>query len=545
MFSYSRVECFKNCPYQYKLRYVDKVEVLPNQDPSNALYLGTALHTGIEKDVESALTQFNSNFYVINDLTIDETIKLEYLIPLAKKELPTGGSFEVKVECGDFVGYIDYLLPIGKDEYAIYDFKYSNNVDRYLAKSQLDVYKYYFEKFNPGKTVTKLYFMFVPKTMIRQKKTETLEQFRIRLRETLSTLQIQIEEVTFNDEKIHSFLKDVSAMQSAKNFDKNETKLCDWCDYVDYCKKGLDYMLLPKNERRNVESIDSCRLWIYGQPFSGKTYFTDRFPNVLMLNTDGNIRNVTAPFITIKDKMSSTGRTVESNAWTLFKHVVSELKKNDNTFETIVVDLVEDLYESCRLAKYDEMKISHESDAPFKAWDVIRTEFLSVMRELVNLDYKYIVLISHEDSSKDLTKKYGDKITAIKPNITDKVANKLAGMVDMVCRVVADDDTRKLSFANDEVIFGGGRMSFEEKEIPLDYDDFVECFENAKKSNVSKNIVTKVEEKEEKPVEEKTEEAEKEEKPLARKNREVEEKPVEEEKSVEEKPRRRSRRKVE
>ena len=50
----------------------------------------------------------------------------------------------------------------------------------------------------------------------------------------------------------------------------------------------------------------------------------------------------------------------------------------------------------------------------------------------MNLDYENIVLISHEDTSKDITKKSGDKITAIKPNIADKVANKIAGMVDIV-----------------------------------------------------------------------------------------------------------------
>ena len=84
---------------------------------------------------------------------------------------------------------------------------------------------------------------------------------------------------------------------------------------------------------------------------------------------------------------------------------------------------------------YDRLGITHESDDSFRAWDKVRTEFLSTIRRLMNLDYENIVLISHEDTSKDITKKSGDKITAIKPNIADKVANKIAGMVDIVARL--------------------------------------------------------------------------------------------------------------
>lgn len=84
---------------------------------------------------------------------------------------------------------------------------------------------------------------------------------------------------------------------------------------------------------------------------------------------------------------------------------------------------------------YDRLGITHESDDSFRAWDKVRTEFLSTIRRLMNLDYENIVLISHEDTSKDITKKSGDKITAIKPNIADKVANKIAGMVDIVASI--------------------------------------------------------------------------------------------------------------
>ncbi len=92
---------------------------------------------------------------------------------------------------------------------------------------------------------------------------------------------------------------------------------------------------------------------------------------------------------------------------------------------------------------------------------------------------KISILISHEDRTKDITKKTGDKITSIKPNLQDKVATKVAGMVDIVARVVADGNERTLSFKTNEVIFGGGRLNVSSTDIPLDYDELMKVYEEA------------------------------------------------------------------
>ena len=78
------MECFKNCQYKYKLKYIDKLKTIPDQAPDNALYVGTALHKGAEKDVKQAIQEYFNNYYVINDLIVNEAIKLEILIPKLK-----------------------------------------------------------------------------------------------------------------------------------------------------------------------------------------------------------------------------------------------------------------------------------------------------------------------------------------------------------------------------------------------------------------------------------------------------------------------------
>ena len=234
---------------------------------------------------------------------------------------------------------------------------------------------------------------------------------------------------------------------------------------------------LPKNERRSATVPTKRTMWLYGAPFSGKTTFADSAPDPLMLNTDGNAEYVTAPYVSIQDEVTVTGRiTQRKMAWAVFKDYVEELEKGQNDFKTIVVDLVNDTYEMCRLYMYDKLGITHESDDTFRAWDKVRTEYLSTMRRVVHLPYENIILLSHEDSTKDLTKKSGEKVTSIKPKMADKVADSLAGMVGFVGRVYVDDGKHMLSIKSDEVVYGGGRLGISDVVIPLEWKAVTELF---------------------------------------------------------------------
>ena len=510
------------------MRYLEGITTIPATEPDNPLILGQAVHTGIEKSLEEAIKEYCFSFPIITDEHINEIIKFETVIPLAKTAIPPGGKFEVEIKDDDFHGFIDYLVPVemdlqGKDEicddckqcdscswsysgrcpkgkfsvpsdnlFDLYDFKYSNNVSGYKQSGQLHEYKYFFEKNNPGKKIRNMFFVFIPKVTIRQKKTETLLEFRQRLKEALSGAEVKIVQIEFNIEKVIEFLFGIKAVNEETEFPQEKSYLCRYCEFQEYCEKGWNYfMKLPENKRRNIEAVEKRVLWIYGVPFCGKTTFANAFPDPLMLNTDGNIKFVDAPYIRIKDEVKVEGRqTKRTLAWELFKDTISELEKKENSFRTIIVDLLEDLYEHCRLYMYQQMGITHESDDSFRAWDKVRGEFLNTLKRLMNLDYENIILISHEDTSKDITRKGGDKITAIKPNLQEKVANKVAGMVDVVARIVADGDARTFSFKSNEVIFGGGRLKVNAKDIPLDVDALFAEYDEANKNAASGAAVT-------------------------------------------------------
>lgn len=482
------------------MRYLQGITTIPATEPDNPLILGQAVHTGIEKSLEEAIREYCFSFPIITDEHINEIIKFETVIPLAKVAIPPGGQFEVEIKDDDFHGFIDYLVPATvfergvelPDTFDLYDFKYSNNVSGYKQSGQLHEYKYFFEKNNPGKKIRNMFFVFIPKVTIRQKKTETLLEFRQRLKEALSGVEVKIVQIEFNIEKVIEFLFGIKAVNEETEFPQEKSYLCRYCEFQEYCEKGWNYfMKLPENKRRNIEAVEKRVLWIYGVPFCGKTTFANAFPDPLMLNTDGNIKFVDAPYIRIKDEVKVEGRqTKRTLAWELFKDTISELEKKENSFRTIIVDLLEDLYEHCRLYMYQQMGITHESDDSFRAWDKVRGEFLNTLKRLMNLDYENIILISHEDTSKDITRKGGDKITAIKPNLQEKVANKVAGMVDVVARIVADGDARTFSFKSNEVIFGGGRLKVNAKDIPLDVDALFAVYDEANKNAASGAAVT-------------------------------------------------------
>lgn len=483
------------------MRYLQGLTTIPATEPDNPLILGQTVHTGIEKSLEEAIREYCFSFPIITDEHINEIIKFETVIPLVRAAIPPGGKFEVEIKDDDFHGFIDYLVPMGYmskealhnpygedvDVFDLYDFKYSNNVSGYKKSGQLHEYKYFFERNNPGKKIRNMYLVFIPKVTIRQKKTETLTEFRQRLKEELSGVEVKTVQIGFNPERVIEFLFGIKAVNEETEFPQEKSYLCRYCEFQEYCKKGNDYMIkLPENKRRNIEAVEKRVLWIYGVPFCGKTTFANNFPDPLMLNTDGNIKFVDAPYIRIKDEVRVEGRqTKRTLAWDVFKDTISELEKKENTFRTIVVDLLEDLYEHCRLYMYQQMGITHESDDSFRAWDKVRGEFLNTLKRLMNLDYENIILISHEDTSKDITRKGGDKITAIKPNLQEKVANKVAGMVDVVARIVADGETRTFSFKSNEVIFGGGRLRVNAKDIPLDVKALFAVYDEANKNAAS------------------------------------------------------------
>ena len=88
--------------------------------------------------------------------------------------------------------------------------------------------------------------MAIPKINIKQKKNETIFEFRQRLQEHLDESEIKIIEVPFNSDSITQFEECCQRLDTVNSFPKNETKLCQWCQFRQYCQSDgeVDWMIL-------------------------------------------------------------------------------------------------------------------------------------------------------------------------------------------------------------------------------------------------------------------------------------------------------------
>lgn len=242
-------------------------------------------------------------------------------------------------------------------------------------------------------------------------------------------------------------------------------------------------MQIPKNEKRKIDITQAVKIFVYGVPNIGKTTFANDAPNALLINTDGNIKYVDSPYIMIKDEIDERGK-VTKTAWEVFVDLVETLLTEPNDYETYVVDLVDDIYQHCRVHYQGKMKIEHESDSKYsKAWDIVRTAFFVVMRKLA-LSGKNIVFISYEKAEivKDRLER---ETTVYHPNLPEAVYTRLSGMMEATGRIKSEpiknasgdtQDMRVLSLSNAKDEFCGTKIkTIKTGTIPLSWNNFVKA----------------------------------------------------------------------
>ena len=248
-FSYSNISTFSQCPFMWYLKYIERLQTIPPTNADNALWLGLGVHKGIECGVEAGIDEYTSHFNVLTDEQINWIMQLEYQIPRVIELLPEGGEHELEIKTDNFVGYIDYVCGD-----TLYDFKFSNNIDNYLKSPQLSIYKYYLEKVRPDIKINHLKYVFIPKIQIRQKlkakPPETVWEFRQRLQEYLEASEIKIIEVNYDEDSVAQFQQACQQLELVESFPKNQTRLCDWCQYKQYCESNgeIDWMIVKNDQ---------------------------------------------------------------------------------------------------------------------------------------------------------------------------------------------------------------------------------------------------------------------------------------------------------
>jgi len=544
-YSHSRVDLYNRCPYHFRIRYIDRLIEMPNLDnPRNPLFLGSALHLGIETEsVEQGIEYYQKQYPVLTNEIVEESMKLNYWIPetieFLKERFGTNVKHEHKILTDGFIGFVDLIVYNDDGTQSIVDFKYSNAIDNYKESGQLSLYKYYLEK--DGFNIRDLYYLFVPKVNTKKQDTESIQQYRNRMMNEVKLEELSLVNIEYQDKYIEEFFKSIGKIENhTSEWEKNPKKQCFTCnmsepEYLNAILKGESLMVLPQNKRREKKIDKRPDFWIYADSYVGKSTFVDNVDNVLFINTDGNTDNTTAPIVEVADIPRKEGRrTVTDYGWETFTEVITQLATDENTFEAVAIDLVEDLYELCRSYVFDQQGWEHESDGDWgKGWSMVKKEFNDSIKRLKMLGYQIIYISKEKTNTVKLAG--GQEVDHFSPNIGDGHANFLSGTVDMTLRAYIDtDDVHKLQLIKDKNSFGGTRIDFKTDVIDLDYDEFIdelvraqdglEVYEDEKvevepEEETIEEVKEEVEEEEPKDEPEEVEEEPKEEKPRRRRRR--------------------------
>ncbi len=262
-YSHSRLETYQNCPMQYKLQYIDKVEV--EERESVEAFLGSKVHETLEKlyrDVRMmkvpTLEEVISNFDALWDEDWHDGIKI------VKKDYKAENYKEVGHRCiKDYYeqhhpfdesrtislenliffpldeekdywlrGVIDRLAVAKDGTYEIHDYKTSSRLpsqnkvdkDRQLALYQIAVAGMW-----PDVKDIELVWHYVAfgKEMRSRRTPEDLEDLKRDVMDLIGRIEKDTE------------------------FRPKETALCDWCAYPEHCpakKHSISTESLPPNE---------------------------------------------------------------------------------------------------------------------------------------------------------------------------------------------------------------------------------------------------------------------------------------------------------
>lgn len=99
--------------------------------------------------------------------------------------------------------------------------------------------------------------------------------------------------------------------------------------------------ILPPN--KPTKTVDTPKnFFIYGATMNGKSYLASEFPNPLFLDTDGNASANPYPSIQLRNVRGKNGKISESVV-DQFDQIITELQTANHGFETIVLDVIDDI----------------------------------------------------------------------------------------------------------------------------------------------------------------------------------------------------------
>ena len=203
---------------------------------------------------------------------------------------------------------------------------------------------------------------------------------------------------------------------------------------------------LPKVEKLSPKS-EPKNFFIWGAPMTGKSYFSSFFPNPLILNTDGNSKQGSAPSIQLRNIRNEAGGLKQSVIKQLDDIVIALQVENpkrpeNQQFKTIVVDVIDDVCIQIEQAICLDAGVQALSDIPYgKGYAMFNTALQQFVMDLKALPLN-VIYISRELAITD----ENTGATTYEPSLKAKYYNIVNGNCDVVIRTKKIGDGQNASY---------------------------------------------------------------------------------------------------
>lgn len=231
--------------------------------------------------------------------------------------------------------------------------------------------------------------------------------------------------------------------------------------------------MLPKAKTPPRVDLFDQTILAYGNAKCGKSSFISNANNALFLATEAGLNHLDVFQTPIGD-------------WDQFLAACKEIAQGKHSFQTIIVDTIDNAYRMCSEYVCKLHGIKHESDLGYgKGFALVNSEFQRVINKLSLLPYG-LFLISHAQE-KEIESRTG-KFSRFSPSLPDKARKIITGMCDLILFFDIEEGTdengdsiqrRVIRTKPSREYEAGDRSGKLRETIEMDYDKFLIAYQIA------------------------------------------------------------------
>ncbi|MEB3750023.1 AAA family ATPase [Geobacillus icigianus] len=196
--------------------------------------------------------------------------------------------------------------------------------------------------------------------------------------------------------------------------------------------------LLPKNQPK--KTVDTPRnFFIWGQTMHGKSYLASQFPNPVIFNTDGNADQIETPSVNLKNERDPKTGQISFSVIDQLNELIKELETTDHGFETVVIDVIDDVVTLIEQAICEEHGVQYIGDIPYgKGFGIFKSIFTALVVKLKALPMNVIYISRYATVTEN-------NIEKPVPSLSVKHLNTVNGNCDMniLCQKIGKNYIRR------------------------------------------------------------------------------------------------------